>query len=1349
MVSIRSVSSTDLFVGTEENPLQLLRVSLEAGPEASTVWVEGDGVRTPEPVTVAGGWAGDVEVAVAVAPPATEGAVRPVTVHAESGTERISHPAELTVSEPGWTMIMVPHFHYDPFWWNTQAGYLATWDDQPQAAQDGRKPGQAAAFDVLRAHLGLADRDPDHKFVLAGLDYLKPYWDTHPRERADLRRLMAEGRVELVGGMYNEPNTNLTSLESTIRNILLGTRFQRDVVGSDTDMGWMLDVFGHDPSLPAVLADAGLATVVTARGPFHRWGPAVTTGDVSGMQFPTEFEWIAPDGRGVLCGYLAHHYPAGWRLNEVDTLEEAEAEAYERFRSLKRSAATRNVILPVGYNHVIPARWTTEVHRDWRKRHVWPRFVVGLPSEFFDRVRAEMAERGAQFSPQSRDMNPVYPGKDVSYIDVKQAHRAAETTLLDGERLATLASLLGARFPAEAVDKAWRQLLFCSHHDGITGVASDQVYLDLAGGWREAYELASGVRRAAVAHLAAHVDSRGDGAALIVFNAQSWARTDLVSATIAGTGLCDGSGVPVPAAVSEIRRDAAGSVVSVTLTFVATDVPAGGYRVYRIRRNTDPAGSQWRAVDGERAESDRFLIEADPGRGGGLSRMLDKRAGRELLRDGEVGASLVVDDEYTDHPAFGKGPWHIVPTGVRAAASAGAGTVRAETSPAGERIIATSEIGDLRLTTETTVWNGLSRIEFSTRVDGSIGQDHLLRVCFPFDLPGARPIYEVGNAAVGRTFGYTRVDTAKHPFVLDSPAHTWVGLSSAATIAFRDGTRVAVGVVEIVAPEDVDVRDLVAALAAKGVTATTSRPDGGRCGSLDLDSNLPDLRIRIGGRAGVRAHERIWFPATETPSWEPGIDLRGDHALPVLALGGPEAVAEVVRDLADGTIEVDQAGDGKRFDDHSVAVLNRGTPGAVVEPDGTIAVSLMRSSGGWPAGTWIDEPRRTAPDGSSFALQHWSHTFDYSVVSDAGDWRAAGFVRAGHAYNSRLLSRAEPAHAGVLPPAATSLLSAEPENVELTAFKPGADGLVLRCYETAGRPVTARIRSFVPLLKPMLADIQERPRQPLAEAISVELGASRTATVLAVPDPPRPATPGAPVAELGPRGEPADPVFARYWLHGRGAAPMEDSGVAVYVQPRAVDLRRPATVRVMVTSTRAARGVVTLVVPPQVRAIAGDLAFDVVDGFQEFEVELSPVPGAAAGVCHLAARAAGVEDVCAIRLGDAAADQPVAVTVETPEVTAPGELRIRIESRRADEVRGEAQLITPFGAWDLIGPWTREFRLEPYGNAVLRYPAQLPPGTRPGVFWALVKVMAFGSVAYTEAVPITVPVRAGGPQSRR
>ncbi|EUA78513.1 ALPHA-MANNOSIDASE domain protein [Mycobacterium xenopi 4042] len=42
-------------------------------------------------------------------------------------------------------------------------------------------------------------------------------------------------------------------------------------------------------------------------------------------------------------------------------------------------------------------------------------------------------------------MNPIYTGKDVSFIDTKQANRAAETTVLDAEKFAVFAGLLAAR----------------------------------------------------------------------------------------------------------------------------------------------------------------------------------------------------------------------------------------------------------------------------------------------------------------------------------------------------------------------------------------------------------------------------------------------------------------------------------------------------------------------------------------------------------------------------------------------------------------------------------------------------------------------------------------------------------------------------------------------------------------------------------------------------------------------------------------------------------------------------------------------------------------------------------------
>ncbi len=201
---------------------------------------------------------------------------------------------------------MISHFHYDPVWWNTQAAYTSVWSEDP--------PGrcrQTNGFDLVRAHLEMARREPEYKFVLAEVDYLKPFWDTHPEDRADLRRFIADGRVEIMGGTYNEPNTNLTSPETTIRNFVHGIGFQRDILGADPATAWQLDAFGHDPQFPGMAADAGLTSSSWARGPHHQWGPMAGDGDPERMQFSSEFEWIAPSGRGLLTHYMPAHYAAG------------------------------------------------------------------------------------------------------------------------------------------------------------------------------------------------------------------------------------------------------------------------------------------------------------------------------------------------------------------------------------------------------------------------------------------------------------------------------------------------------------------------------------------------------------------------------------------------------------------------------------------------------------------------------------------------------------------------------------------------------------------------------------------------------------------------------------------------------------------------------------------------------------------------------------------------------------------------------------------------------------------------------------------------------------------------------
>src|SRR6266851_660333 len=676
---IASAMSTDLFGGTVTRPLQLIRVTVaNDGPAMVrdpgadiTVRVEGPGVSTPLPFGISGLVEGEervAEVPVEIAAPYAAASPRQATVIAESTGGRVKAPVEITVAETGWTMWMVSHFHYDPVWWDTQGQFTESRLLLPD--EHGELPEARTAFELVRLHLDEARRDPDYKFVLAEIDYLKPHFDAHPQDRADLRALIAEGRIEIAGGNYNEPNTNLTSAESTILNAVYGIGYQRDVLGGDPRSAWMLDAFGHDPGYPGLMAAAGLTSSAWARGPFHQWGPRRTVGDNRRMQFPTEFEWLSPDGGGLLTSYMANHYGAGWGTHRAADLATAELAAYGQFALLAPVAATRNVLLPVGADHVIPSRWATEIYRDWNARYVWPRFVTAVPSEFFAAVRRDAAQRDVWITPQTRDMNPVYPGKDVSYIDTKQAQRAAEIAVEDGERLATLAWLAGAGYPAQSLDKAWRQLVFGAHHDAITGTESDQVYLDLLGGWREAFERGAAAREKAAGFLAGLVNTtrqhEGGGAgvdparrAVVVFNTLSWPRAGLATLTLEfaepGAGwlaLSGENGDTVPFLAEGIRRHPDHSLASVTITFRA-EVPALGYRSYWVSAaapgpgsgrgsgaggagtggtGTGGTGTGWTAMPGTVIANEAFEAAADPGQGGGLTRIADRRTGTELLR---------------------------------------------------------------------------------------------------------------------------------------------------------------------------------------------------------------------------------------------------------------------------------------------------------------------------------------------------------------------------------------------------------------------------------------------------------------------------------------------------------------------------------------------------------------------------------------------------------------------------------------------------------------------------------------------------------------------------------------------
>lgn len=1366
-MDITSAESTELFTGPPDAPLQLVRVTYQGCCAPTSVRAEGPGLHTAAPAVARPG-ATTVDVAVRVVD-SRPGQRRPA--HAVAGDSAVEF--DFTDAEPGWTVFMVSHFHYDPVWWNTQSAYTSTWTEDP--------PGrcrQTNGFELVNAHLEMARREPEYKFVLAEVDYLKPFWDTHPEHRADLRRLIAEGRVEIMGGTYNEPNTNLTGPETAIRNFVHGTGFQRDVLGADPATAWQLDVFGHDPQFPAMAVGAGLTSSSWARGPHHQWGPMADGGDPARMQFASEFEWIAPSGRGLLTHYMPAHYAAGWWMDSAPSLQEAEDATYQLFTQMKKVALTRNVLLPVGTDYTPPNKWVTDIHRDWNARYTWPRFVCALPREFFAAVRAELDGAGAKPSPQTRDMNPIYTGKDVSYIDTKQANRAAECAVLEGEQFAVFAALLtGATYPEAALAKAWVQLAYGAHHDAITGSESDQVYLDLLTGWRDAWQLGRATRDRALTLLSDAVDS-----SIVVWNPLSHNRSDVVTVHLdepmAGQ-LVDSEGRPVPVLTEHDGH---------TLTWIAHDVPSVGWRSYRMV----PGGASlsWEPLAGTVIGNEHYRVSVDASRGGGVSSLA--AGGRELIADGRVGNELAAYEEYPVHPTAGEGPWHLLPKGpVLTSSQHPARSVRAYRSELGERIVVTGEIPGLLCYTQVlTLWRGIDRLDCRTTVDDFLGEDRLLRLRWPCPIPGAMPVSEVGNAVIGRGFGLLHppgspesVDTAVFPYTLDNPAHGWFGLSSAVRIRFRGGAVRAVSVAEVICSGGDDTaRDLIAALGRAGVTTTCTAADAPRYGDLSVDSNLPDIRISIGENAftaqvldGAARVSRVWVPAARTLSqmWVPGADLRDPAALPVLVVGADgdtaAAVAALIEDLADAEILVDQDVE-EQFEPRTVAVINRGVPGFAVETDGTLHSSLMRSCTGWPSGTWIDPPRRTAPDGSNFALQHWTHAFDYALACGDGDWRDSDIPTRSAEFNQPLIpvrTQHDPSTGGL--PQWGSLIEVQPERaVRIGALKAAgnptargsahrtdpAEGIVVRLVEALGRTTEVSVQSG---LRDLSAQahvnlVEEQVKEPIGFLNGYEIASLRTQLNL-------PRIISADRQSLAPDAEPVQPLYARYWLHNRGPAPLGGLPAVAHLHPHRLAAAAAEAVQLRLTAVSdatdaALHGRVRIEMPPGWGEDVTELPFVLPPGeYLESTVEVTVPPDAAPGLYPVRAELAAtggaipaswhqtVEDVAVIAVGHhddtllRLVDEPQGVEVAAGEAA---QLRVTVGTDSYADLTVEAHVISPWGTWEWLGPNIVGGVLPGRGTLTLAFDVVPPVWTQPGRWWALIRVACAGELVYSPAVAVVV-----------
>ena len=206
---------------------------------------------------------------------------------------------------------------------------------------------------------------------------------------------------------------------------------------------------------------------------------------------------------------------------------------------------------------------------------------------------------------------------------------------------------------------------------------------------------------------------------------------------------------------------------------------------------------------------------------------------------------------------------------------------------------------------------------------------------------------------------------------------------------------------------------------------------------LILSAGAPWLDVRV----TLDWRERLRLLKLRAPT-----SLAADRATFEVPYGHLERAAGGDEEPAQTWVDVAAGGTG-------IAVLNDGKYGFDVR-SGDIGITVARS----PVYAW-HEPAELDPDGVYDYLDQGRQDFSYRLLPHEGDWRAAGTVRLAAQLNQLPFALLESSHHGDLPQA-SSYAAIEGDDVALTVLKAAedADGaLVVRAYETAGRPARATI----------------------------------------------------------------------------------------------------------------------------------------------------------------------------------------------------------------------------------------------------------------------------------------------------
>ena len=428
-------------------------------------------------------------------------------------------------------------------------------------------------------------------------------WIEHNRPElfASIEKAVAANTWELLGGMWIEPETNLISGESLIRQFLYGQQYYRDKFGKICRVAWLPDSFGFTWQLPQIAQQCGIEYFVT--GKLH-WNDTT--------KFPHGcFWWESPDGTQLLTLMSPPNVTGVMDTNPI-TMSDYAVE-WETQTGLQEI-----FWLPgVGDHGGGPTRDMLEVAQKWNSSPFFPQVQFSTAVDYLDRIaksdrqdgdyltqrrrdaEAGQQDRGSQFPIWQNELYlELHRGCYTVRAEQKRFNRRCERLLYAAELWSTLAevicqdyfiSLIVAGISSMAIpevtdlenvnaqqiiDLAWKKVLFNQFHDILPGTSIPEVFTEANRDWEKAIALGKCCLQTALKAISTQIElpepPDANAKAIVAFNSLNWQRSELVSIATEEKyhRVWDDNGLQVESQVE-----------SGQLLFIA-NVSGVGYRVY-------------------------------------------------------------------------------------------------------------------------------------------------------------------------------------------------------------------------------------------------------------------------------------------------------------------------------------------------------------------------------------------------------------------------------------------------------------------------------------------------------------------------------------------------------------------------------------------------------------------------------------------------------------------------------------------------------------------------------------------------------------------------------------------------